>query len=152
MERIKYLELPEGMFEHLRSIEDYITKSSLPTSLLLLAKLRVSQINGCAYCIDMHHKELKHLGETDLRLVLLAAWEEADLFTNSEKAVLHYAEALTKIDHHPLPETVFKELATYFNKSEISYISLAITQINTWNRLMKAFGFTPGNYVVPQSS
>lgn len=152
MERIKYHELPEGMFEHLRSIEDYLKKSSLPPGLLLLAKLRVSQINGCAYCIDMHHKELKHLGETDLRLVLLAAWEETDLFTNNEKAVLRYAEALTEIDRHPLPETVFKELATYFNKSEISYISLAITQINTWNRLMKAFGFIPGNYEVPQSS
>ncbi|WP_411031479.1 carboxymuconolactone decarboxylase family protein [Spongiimicrobium sp. 3-5] len=148
MERINYAELPEGLFTPLREIEDYLKKSELDTNLMELIRLRVSQLNGCAYCLDMHYKELKHHGETDLRISLISAWEETDHFNDKEKAALHYAEALTRIDHHPLSETTFNSVESHFNKTELALLSLTITQINTWNRLMKAFGFVAGNYVV----
>ncbi len=148
MERISYQELPEGLFQHLREIEVYLKQSSLDMGLLELVKLRISQINGCAYCLDMHYKELRHLGETELRLSILAAWEESHFFDAREMAVLAYAEALTRIDHRPLSDTYFKNLEVYFNKGEMAVLSLAITQINTWNRLMKAFRFEAGNYKV----
>ena len=149
MERISYQDLPEGIFYHLRANEDFLKQSGLDPKLLELLKLRVSQLNGCAYCLDMHYKELKHAGETDLRISLLAAWEECPQFTDKEKAALAYAEELTQISHESLAEAVITTLERYFTKAEIAYLSLAITQINTWNRLMKAFKFTPGNYVVP---
>ncbi len=150
MERISFTELPKGMFERLRDIENFIDGSSVNPKLLKLVKLRVSQINGCAYCLDMHTKELKHLGETDLRLSLLMAWEESNCFDAREMATLRYAEALTQIDRYPLPDEIFNALEDHFNTTEISFLSLAITQINTWNRLMKAFRFEAGNYQVQQ--
>ncbi len=148
MERIRYQDLPEGIFYHLRANEDYLKESGIDRKILELLKLRVSQLNGCAYCLDMHYKELKQQGETDLRLSMLAAWEECPLFDAEEKAALAYAEALTSIDHRPLSEAVFTEVEQHFKKFEIALLSLAITQINTWNRLMKAFQFTPGRYEV----
>lgn len=148
MERITYQDVPKEMFIKLRTIEDFIADSPLDKKICELTKLRISQLNGCAFCLDMHYKELKHLGETDLRISLLSAWEEGDHFDEKEKAVLYYAEALTCIDHRPLSQSIFEKLDIHFNKSEISYLSLAICQINTWNRLMKAFGFKAGNYQV----
>lgn len=148
MERITYQELPSEMFEKLSAIEDYIKESPLEFKLLELMKLRVSQLNGCAYCVDMHYKELKHARETELRLSSVCVWEETPYFSEKEKAVLTFAESLTRINSKPLDDKVFNSLLSFFNKTEISYLSLAITQINTWNRLMKAFTFTPGNYEV----
>lgn len=148
MERITYQDLPQGMFEKLRHIEDFIHASTLDKKLLELLKLRISQLNGCAYCLDMHYKELKHLGETELRISLLPAWEEGIHFDEKEKAALTYSEELTQINHRPLQDTTMEKLEIHFNKTEIAYLSLAVTQINTWNRLMKAFGFKAGNYVV----
>lgn len=148
MERITLNELPKGIFDPLREIEENLKKSTLDFKLLELVKLRVSQINGCAYCLDMHYKELKHHGESDVRLSLLPAWEETDFFTEKEKVALLFAETLTKIDHRSLSTSIFDKLEKYFNKKEISYLSLTITQINTWNRLMKAFGFKAGYYEV----
>lgn len=148
MERITYQDVPQGIFEKLGAIEELIATSSLDKKLIELLKLRISQLNGCAYCLDMHYKELEHLGETNLRMSLLPAWEEGDHFDEREKTALKYAESLTRIDHRPLPESIFEKLDVHFNKSEISFLSLAITQINTWNRLMKAFGFKAGNYQI----
>ncbi|TPN82112.1 carboxymuconolactone decarboxylase family protein [Aquimarina algicola] len=150
MERIPYSELPEGIFEPLMAIEEKLKNSSLDNKLLELVRLRVSQINGCAYCLDMHTKELKHAGESEIRISLLSAWEESGFFDEKEKAVLHFAEALTVIDDKPLHNDVFETLQKHFDKHEISFLSLAIAQINTWNRLMKSFGFKAGNYEVAQ--
>ena len=148
MERITYQDLPQGMFESLMGIESFIKNSPLPFSLLELVRLRVSQLNGCAYCVDMHHKELQHAGETDLRLSSVVVWQEAPYFTAKEKAVLAFSEGLTQLSGKPLADQVFDSLLSFFSREEIAYLSLAVCQINTWNRLMKAFGFTPGNYQV----
>ncbi|WP_298488269.1 carboxymuconolactone decarboxylase family protein [uncultured Maribacter sp.] len=148
MERITYQDIPDGMFQKLKNIEDFINQSPLNESLLKLIKLRVSQINGCAYCVDMHYKELKHINETELRLSSLVVWKETPYFSEKERAVLNFSETLTQIDNTPINNEIYKTLEEYFSKSEICYITLAITQINTWNRLMKTFLFTPGNYKV----
>lgn len=146
MERITYQDLPKDFFTQLRLTEDQVDQSGLDLSLLELLRVRVAQINGCAYCVDMHHKELKHLGETDLRLSSICVWEEAPYFSKKEKAVLHFAETLTQLNTSPLSEKIFNELDSYFTKSEIAHLSLAISQINTWTRLMKVFLFQPGKY------
>lgn len=148
MERITFNQLPDGLFKPLLQIENDLKKSPLDDKLLELLRLRVSQLNGCAYCLDMHYKELRHRGETELRISILPAWEESEFFTEKEKAVLRFAEEVTVIDHHPLKDSVFEELRSYFDIDEIAYLSLAIAQINTWNRLMKVFGFKAGNYEV----
>ena len=148
MERISYKDIPEGMFEQLRELESYIDNSSLGMPLLELIRLRVAQKNGCAYCVDMHHKELKHLNETDLRLSSLCVWEDTPYFSEKERAVLTFTDALTKLDHGPIPDVIYDPLVSFFTKKEISYLTLAIAQINTWTRLMKTFGFVPGKYEV----
>jgi len=150
MERITYQDIPKGMFENLRAIEDFIDNSSLDPKLLELIKLRASQINGCAYCVDMHYKELKHLGETELRLSSLCVWEETPYFTEKERTVLYFTDALTDLNSSPISNQVYNTLLDFFTKEEITYLTLAISQINTWNRLMKVFAFTPGNYKVNQ--
>ena len=149
MERIKYQELPHNFFEPLRQIEEYIHSSNLDTNLLNLIRLRVSQMNACAYCLDMHYKEMKHLGETELRMSMLAAWKDTDVFSEQEKVVLAFAEALTQSATSNI-EYTFNALTPYFSKAEIAFLSLTITQINTWNRLMKAFHFKAGLYKVEQ--
>jgi AhpD family alkylhydroperoxidase len=150
MERITYQDIPKGMFENLMTTEDFINQSSLKIKLLELIRLRVAQKNGCAYCVDMHHKELKHLGETDLRLSALCVWKETPYFSEEEMAALNLTDVLTKMSRDPLPEEVFEALAPHFNKEEICYLTLAISQINTWTRMMKTFKFTPGNYQVKE--
>ncbi len=150
MERITYQDIPKGMFENLRAIEDFIDNSPLDQKLLEIIKLRASQKNGCAYCVDMHYKELKHLGETELRLSSLCVWEETPYFTEKERAVLYFTDALTKLNRSPIANKVYNTLLDFFSKEEITYLTLAISQINNWNRLMKVFAFTPGNYKVNQ--
>jgi AhpD family alkylhydroperoxidase len=147
MERISYDDIPRGMFEHLRKLEDFIKQSTIDSQLLELMRLRVSQKNGCAYCVDMHYKELKKLGETALRLSSVCVWKETPYFSEKERAVLTFADALTKLKRIPFPDEVYNPLLNFFTKEEISVLSLAISQINTWNRLMKVFLFIPGNYV-----
>lgn len=148
MERITYQEVPQEMFELLRNIEKYIHNSSIEKSIINLMKLRGSQINGCAYCVDMHYKESKHDGETELRLSSLCVWKDTPYFSEKERAVLTYTEALTLLEKEQMTNEVFDTLTNYYSKEEICHLSFIITQINTWNRLMKAFQFTPGNYVV----
>ena len=145
MERITYNDLPEGMFDQLMNVENYINNSFLDMKLLELVRTRVSQKNGCAYCVDMHHKLLKKEGETEVRLASICVWEEAPYFTPKERVVLKYTDVVTKLERSPIPDSVFDPLLEYFTKEEISFITLAIGQINTWTRLMKAFRFTPGN-------
>lgn len=146
MERITYQDIPKGMFESLRDVEDYINDSALKPHLLGLIRLRASQKNACAYCVDMHHKELKQLKETDLRLSSLCVWQETPYFTEKERAVLVFTDTLTKLDGTPIPNEIYTPLLNFFSKEEICILTLAISQINSWNRLMKTFQFTPGNH------
>ena len=148
MERISYQDIPKGMFDNLMSTEEFINNSPLGAHLLELLRLRVAQKNGCAYCVDMHHKELQHLGETELRLASLCVWQETPYFSDKEEAVLLFTDALTKLRRTPIPDEGYDPLLEFFSKEEICYLTLAISQINTWTRLMKTFQFTPGNYEV----
>ncbi|CAL2103379.1 AhpD family alkylhydroperoxidase [Tenacibaculum sp. 190130A14a] len=150
MERITYADIPKGMFENLRIIEKTILQSTLTKQLIELVKLRTSQINGCAYCVDMHHKELKHLGETDLRLSSLCVWKDTPYFSEKERVILKFTETLTKLSSARIEEQLIHQLSSYLTNEEICYLSLAISQSNTWNRLMKVFNFTPGNYKINQ--
>lgn len=148
MQRITYEDIPLGMFENLRQIESYINNTTLDLHLLELIRLRVAQKNGCAYCVDMHHKELKHLNETDLRLSSICVWEETTYFSDTERVVLNFTDALTKLSREPISDKVYNPLLEFFSKKEICFLTLAIAQINTWTRLMKTFQFVPGNYKV----
>lgn len=150
MEPFNYNDIPKGMFEKLMDFEDYINKSSIDIQLLELVRLRVAQLNGCAYCVDMHNKELHHLGESELRLSSLCVWEETPYFSERERAVLKFSETITRINNKPIQESIFDDLSVHFSKEEISFLTLAIAQINTWTRLMRTFRFTPGNYRVKE--
>ncbi len=150
MERITYQDMPAGMFDMLMNAEKFIANSSLDHRLMGLMKLRASQMNGCAYCVDMHYKELVHLGESDLRLSSLCVWEETPYFSEKERAALFFTETGTQINHKPFPDTIFDMVDTFFTKKEIAFLSLVVTQINTWNRLMKIFRTPPGEYQVKQ--
>jgi len=146
-ERISYQDTSKGYGDGLMKSEQYLKNVSLDHKLIELAKYRVSQINGCAYCLDQHHKEAIHLGEQELRLHSLAAWRECPFFDEKERAVLAYAEALTKVDHNNM-QKVFDDVAAHFSKAEVADLTLVISQINTWNRINIAFGTIPGNYKV----
>lgn len=152
MERIAYQDIPVGMFEKLMAIENFLHNSPLEMHLLELIRLRVAQLNECAYCVDMHYKELQHLGETDIRLSSLSVWKEAPYFSEKEKSVLKFTEVLTKLNEEGVPEEVYNSLNSFFNKQEICFITMAVSQINTWTRLMRTFRFVPGNYQVKKSN
>lgn len=151
-ERITYQEVPKGFADGLMKTEYYLKNCGLDQKLMELMKYRVSQINACAYCLDMHHKEAIHRGEDELRIHSLAAWRECPFYNEKERAVLAYAEALTVPDHQNTYKEAFDALVGHFSKPEIADLTLAITQINTWNRINKAFGAVPGNYKVEQAN
>lgn len=148
MERITFNQIPKGMVESLMAIENYIKQSTLDFKLLELMRLRVAQINKCAYCIDMHYKELKHAGETELRMATVSVWNETSFFTDKEKAVLQFTESLTEISEKDISDETFNSLTKHFNTEEICNLTLAISQLNTWTRLVRTFKFTAGNYEV----
>ncbi|MEM9075969.1 MAG: carboxymuconolactone decarboxylase family protein [Bacteroidota bacterium] len=148
MERISFSDIPQEMMQQLTGLEHYINSSGIEMKLLELMRLRVAQLNGCAYCVDMHHKELKHLDETDLRLSSLLVWEETNYFSDKEKAVLNFTEVVTKLDGKPIWDNDFERLSAYYSKTEIAILTLAVAQINTWTRLMKTFQIEPGRYKV----
>lgn len=150
MERISYQQLPQGFISNLLKIEEQVAKSGLDKKLQKLVKMRVSQINSCAYCIDMHYKEAIAIGETPLRLISLTAWRETPYYTPEEQAVLAFAETLTHLPPDQHSDHIHDELDKYFSKAEIGYLTLAIVAINSWNRIVRSFGPVPGNYVVPK--
>ena len=132
-------------------VESLINESSIDYSMLELIRLRVSQKNGCAYCVDMHHKESAHAAVPEIKLVSLVAWEEANCFSDKERAVLRFADSLTKLDRAGLADEVYQSLLKFFSKEEICFLTLCVCQINTWTRLMKTFRSEPGNYEVAAS-
>jgi len=144
--RIEYGKVaPEGM-NAMRGLESYVRQSGLEDSLLELVKLRASQINGCAYCIDMHTKDARAHGEKEQRLYALAAWEETPFFTERERAALEWTEAVTKVGEEHVPDSVFKHTRCHFSEKELVDLTLAIVAINGWNRLAISFRTVPGTY------
>ncbi|SEP34577.1 alkylhydroperoxidase AhpD family core domain-containing protein [Flavobacterium sp. CF108] len=145
--RINIHEKGQDALKTLYGIGGYLKKSTLESALLELVLFRVSQINSCAYCLDMHYKDARHKGETEQRLYGLSAWRETSYYTNRERAAFAWAEALTKCD---VTDSVYKEAASEFNEKELIDLTLAITNINTWNRINLAFPNEPGTYKVGQ--
>lgn len=146
MERITAKELPAGLYQVLAQGESFISQSGIDHTLLELIKMRVSLINSCAYCIDMHYKEAVHAGETPLRLISLSAWRETNYYTPRERAVLAFAEELTRLPADENSDHIHDELLQFFNKQEIAILTLAIIQINSWNRFVRSTGPVPGLY------
>ncbi len=127
-------------------LEIYLAKSSIEKNLLHLIKYRVSQINGCAYCLDMHSKDLRAAGETEQRLYVLDAWREAPFYTERERAALLWAENLTKITEGHVPDAVFEEVREQFSEEELIDLTLAVTTINSWNCIAISFRTEVGTY------
>src|SRR5918998_1716935 len=150
-QRLNYAEVGQGAFKVMYGLEVYLAKCGLEPSLLLLVKFRVSQINGCAYCLDMHSKDSRAAGETEQRLYLLDAWREAPFYTERERAALAWAEAVTLVTEGHVPDEVYEQARAQFGEEELVNLTLAVVAINGWNRLSIAFRATPGTYQ-PSSS
>lgn len=148
MLRINQHEIPEGIFKTMRQVQDYIRSSGIDPILIELLDTRVSQLNGCAYCLDMHTKDAIQKGETWQRLISLSAWRETDYYSAKERAVLEFAERLTNLQTENESDDLHDELRKHFSNAEIANLSLAIAQINSWNRLMRSFGTIAGTYKV----
>jgi AhpD family alkylhydroperoxidase len=145
-ERLNYVKaFPEGI-NAARNMDRVIRASGLEASLLELVKIRASQLNGCAYCIDMHTKDARAQGETEQRIYALSAWRETPFFTPRERAALAWTEALTNIQWQHAPDDVFEEAVHEFGEADLVKLSLAITQINAWNRIAIGFRSEPGTY------
>lgn len=124
----------------------YLAKSPVEETLLHLIEFRVSQINGCAFCLDMHSKDLRAEGETEQRLYLLSAWREAPFYTDRERAALAWAEALTKVADGPVSDELYQQASKHFSEQELIDLTMAVITINSYNRLNIAFPAQVGTY------
>jgi len=144
--RIDYRTADSKAIQLLLGIERHISASKLEPKLLHLIKMRASQINGCAFCLDMHSKDACAEGETEQRLYSLDAWEEAPYYSDRERAALEWTEAVTLLDRGHVPDSAYEKVRSHFSESEIATLTLAIGMINTWNRLNVAFRTEAGGY------
>ena len=140
-----YKTAPKG-YQAMAALQQYVDSCGLERPLLELVKMRSSQINGCAYCLDMHSKDARALGETEQRLYLLNAWREAPFYTDRERAALEWSEAVTLVAQSHVPDEVYERVKQQFTPDEIANLTLAISAINSWNRLSIAFRVPPGSY------
>jgi AhpD family alkylhydroperoxidase len=127
-------------------LETYVGESGLEAPLLELVRMRASQINGCAYCLDMHSKDARAGGESEQRLYLLQAWKESPFYSDRERAALAWTEAITRISETHVPDSVYNEARKHFTEAELVALTMAIITINGWNRIAIAFRSTPGTY------
>lgn len=144
-----YKILPEG-YKAMLQLQNVVDQSKIDHKLLELVKIRASQINGCAYCLDMHTKDAIAIGESEQRLHLLAAWQEAPFYSPRERAALAWCESLTQISQSGVPDKNYDEVKSLFSDKEIAELTLAIIAINSWNRLAVGFRSDVGNYVSNQ--
>ncbi len=144
--RIMYGRVAPGAMMAMQALEQYVAKSELETALLDLVRTRASQINGCAYCIDMHTKDARLSGETEQRLYELSAWRETPFYTERERAALAWTEALTLVGNSHVPDDVYTLARQFFDEKELVDLTMAIIAINGWNRLAVAFRTVPGTY------
>jgi AhpD family alkylhydroperoxidase len=151
MERISQTEAA-GVYQQMFQLQQYVDQSGIDKKLMILLKFRVSQINSCAHCIDMHYKEGIHAGETPQRIISVSVWRETPYYSPEERAVLAFAETLTHMRPEESSDEIHKELSKFFSKEQIAILSLAIVAINGWNRLVRSFGVVPGKYRVPAAA
>lgn len=145
--RLNIFEKGQSALKPLFGMTGYLKKSPVDAQLMDLVDVRVSQMNGCAYCLDMHYKEARAKGETEQRLYGLSAWREAPYYTDRERAALDWAEAITTCD---VSDAVYSQAKALFSDQELIDLTMVITTINTWNRINFAFPNTPGSYTVGQ--
>ncbi|HZW30472.1 MAG TPA: carboxymuconolactone decarboxylase family protein [Isosphaeraceae bacterium] len=144
--RIDYGKVAPGAVAAMRALEAYVRQSGLEPGLLELVRVRASQINGCAYCIDMHTKDARARGESEQRLYELVAWRETPFYTERERAALAWTEAVTRIADGPVPDAVYEQARAHFSEKELVDLTMAIVAINGWNRLAVSFRAVPGTY------
>ena len=144
--RINLAEKGQKVIKALGGLSVYLAKSSLEPQLINLIDFRVSQINGCAYCLDMHSKDLRAAGESEQRLYTIAAWREAPFYSERERAALAWAEAVTKLTNGNVPDEVYEEARRQFSEEELIDLTVAVTTINTYNRINIAFRTPAGDY------
>jgi AhpD family alkylhydroperoxidase len=136
-----YTASPEAL-KAMIALEGAVNKLGIAPTILELVKLRASQINGCAFCVDMHTSDMRKAGETERRIAAVCVWEETPFFTPQERAALAWTEALTRIADSRAPDAIYQQLAEQFNAKEMVDLTLAVNTINSWNRL--AIGFRKG--------
>ncbi len=145
--RINPTKVAPGAYRAMAGLESFVRNSSkLEPSLLELVRMRASQMNGCAYCLDMHSKDARAAGETEQRLYTLSAWRETPFFTGRERAALAWTEAITLISSSNAPDEVYEEARKEFTEEELVNLTIAIVAINGWNRLAIGFRAVPGTY------
>lgn len=147
--RIDYRKTFTAAIAAMRGLEEATAQSSLEPALLELVRMRASQINGCAFCLDMHSKDARAQGETEQRLYLLDAWHEAPFYSDRERAALAWCETITEISISGAPDAVYDELREHFNEDETVALTLAIVAINGWNRFAIGLESEVGHYVSP---
>jgi AhpD family alkylhydroperoxidase len=145
--RIDLMHVNPGIVHAMLGLERQVHKSGLDGKLLDLVRMRASQINGCAYCLDMHSKDARAKGETEQRLYGLSAWREAPYYSARERAALEWTESLTLVSETHVPDDVFERVREQFPEDELAHLSLAVVAINGWNRLNVAARTVAGDYV-----
>ena len=144
--RMEYQKVAPGVSQAMSQLERYVRESGLELPLLELVKTRASQINGCAFCLDMHTKDARARGETEQRLYALSAWHETPFYTDRERAALAWTEAVTLVSETHVPDDVYEQAREQFSEQELANLTLAIIAINGWNRLAISFRTVPGTY------
>ena len=144
--RINYAKAAPGVYDAMDSLDRYLQECGLERSLLLLIQLRASQINGCAYCLDMHWKDLRAIGEGEQRLYSLDAWRECPYYSDRERAALAWTEAVTRVTDGHISDEIHEQVRPFFSETELSNLTLAVAAINAWNRISIAGRLVPGGY------
>jgi len=144
--RMNYAKAGPGVMKAMNGLETYLAECGLEPALKELVKLRASQINGCAYCVDMHSLDARALGETEQRLYALPVWQETPFFTARERAALLWTEKLTLISIDHVPDVVYDNVRHYFTDEELANLTLVIATINAWNRFGISFRDVPGHH------
>jgi AhpD family alkylhydroperoxidase len=141
-----YTKAAPGVYKAMLALETYLNDCGVERSLLDLMRLRASQLNGCAFCIDMHWKDLRAAGESEQRLYALDAWRETPFYSDRERAALAWTEAVTFIAEGHVPDAVYAQAREQFTEAELANLTLAVVAINGWNRLAISFRAVPGSY------
>ena len=149
--RLNYAAVSPETFTAMRAIQDVVNTSGLEPSLKDLVVLRASQLNNCAFCIDMHTKDARAAGETEERLYMLQAWREVTNYSERERAALAWTEAVTRLHEGHVPDDVYDEVRTQFSEEELVKLTLVIATINMWNRFAISFRMEAGHYKPAQA-
>jgi AhpD family alkylhydroperoxidase len=144
MQRLDYFALAGPAFKHLYGVDHYCRNSSVDPTILRLVQIYASQINGCAFCVDIHTKEAKIHGERDLRLYHVSVWQDSPLFSEKEKLAFEWTKAVTLINQGPVSEELFQRMKEHFSEQEIVDLNMQIAFINLFNRFAATFKSVPG--------